>query len=212
MRLARLRFLVGLREQWREQVAQVRRMRGWVLEMEAILCGQWATAQEALTNESVGQRFDAWCSQLAQLAVSEQLSEQEQNCLTYFLQVTADLRPRPIQCYNIEHFPRTNNDLERYIRSLKTRYRRVSGRKNWNGYLLRYGRCIAYYDCMEEEHIGSGEIERFLCSGGHQRWRAMRTQGRQEQSEQLKIYRFRHRRQHYLSALEARWGTAALCT
>jgi hypothetical protein len=40
-------------------------------------------------------------------------------------------------------------DMEGYIRSLKTRYRRVSGRKNWNSYLLRYGRCVAYYDWLE---------------------------------------------------------------
>ena len=212
MRLARLRFLVGLRQQWREQISRVRRMRGWVIETEHILSGQWATAQETLTNEKVGQRFDAWCSQLAQLAASELLSEQEQRCLTHFLQATADLRPRLMQCYNVEHFPRTNNDLERYIRSLKTRYRRVSGRKNWNAYLLRYGRCIAYYDCMEQEHMSSGEIECLLRRVGHQRWRAMRAQCRQEQGEQLKIYRFRHRRERYLSELEARWAAAATCT
>ncbi len=31
------------------------------------------------------------------------------------------------------------NEMEGYIRGLKTRYRRISGRKNWNAYLLRYG-------------------------------------------------------------------------
>ncbi|HEU5382881.1 MAG TPA: hypothetical protein VFV38_46330 [Ktedonobacteraceae bacterium] len=187
-------------------------MRGWVRETEALLSGQWAPVQDPLNNQSVGRRFDAWCSHLAKLEASGQLSEQEQRCLTYFLQVTADLRPRLIQCYNIKHFPRTNNDLERFIRSLKTRYRRVSGRKNWNAYLLRYGRCIAWYDGMQKEDLSAGEVERFFCRVGHRRWREMRAQCRLEQREQLNIYRFRHRREWYLSELEARWATAAECT
>ena len=42
--------------------------------------------------------------------------------------------------------PHTNNDMEGSIQGLKTRYRRISGRKNWNSYLLRYERSVAYYD------------------------------------------------------------------
>jgi len=70
-------------------------------------------------------------------------SELEQTCLTEFLQVLTNLRPHLVQCYDRVGFPRTNNDMERSIRGLKTQYRRVSGRKNWNRYLLRYGRSVA---------------------------------------------------------------------
>jgi len=48
-----------------------------------------------------------------------------------------NLRSHLVQCYDQEGFPRTNNEMERSIRALKTRYRRISGRKNWNSYLLR---------------------------------------------------------------------------
>jgi hypothetical protein len=34
--------------------------------------------------------------------------------------------------------------MEGCIRVIKTRYRRISGRKNWDGYLLRYGRRVTY--------------------------------------------------------------------
>ncbi len=61
MRLDRLKMLVGLREQWREQVAEVRCMRQWVIQTEHVLAGQCASAGEAITNETVGQRLDAWC-------------------------------------------------------------------------------------------------------------------------------------------------------
>jgi hypothetical protein len=40
----------------------------------------------------------------------------------------------------------------------------------------------------------------------------MRARYRLEQREQLKIYRFRHRREHYLSELEARWEKTAIGT
>jgi len=212
MKLARLKTLVGLREQWQQQMNQLRRMYEWLLKTEHILSGEWVTSEEALTNEHVAQRFDSWITSLTQLAASHSLSDQEQDCLLHFLKITAGLRPHLIQCYDLVGFPRTNNDMEGYIRSLKTRYRRVSGRKNWNSYLLRYGRCVAYYDWLERAGISSAEIAHMLHGVGHQQWRAMRTQYRYEQREQLKIYRFRHKRERYLTDLETRWAATGTGT
>jgi hypothetical protein len=42
-------------------------------------------------------------------------------------------------CYNVEGLPRTNNELERFIRPSKMRHRRVSGRKNVHDFTIRYG-------------------------------------------------------------------------
>ena len=168
---------------------------------EHILSGAWATPEDILSNEHVAQRFDAWIAHLTQLAASHSLSEAVQTCLLQFLKITEGLRPHLIQCYDQEGFPRTNNDMEGYIRSLKTRYRRVSGRKNWNSYLLRYGRCVAYYDWLERAGISSAEIAHLLQGVGHQQWQAMRAR-----------YRFRHRRERYLAELEARWEKTALGT
>ncbi len=87
--------------------------------------------------------------------------------------------------------------MERYIRSLKTRYRRISGRKNWNAYQLHYGSCIVYYDWIEQEYLDPASVARMLGHVGHQRWR-------QEQRDQLKMYRLRHKRERYLLEPEAR--------
>ena len=203
---------MGLREQWQEQVRQVRQMYEWLLQTEHILSGAWATPQDILSNEHVAQRFDAWIAHLTQLAASHSLSEAVHTCLLQFLKITQGLRPHFIQCYDLEGFPRTNNDMEGYIRSLKTRYRRVSGRKNWNSSLLRYGRCVAYYDWLERAGTSSAEIAHLLQGVGHQQWQAMRARYRSEQQEQLKLYRFRHRRERYLAELEARWEKTALGT
>jgi hypothetical protein len=210
--LDRLKVLVGLRKQWSKEISEVRRLRDWLLDTEHILAGEWAQAEEGLTNENVAQRFDIWCAHLADLAATESLSENEQSCLSHFLKITQGLRPHLIQCYDRQDFPRTNNAMEGYIRSVKTRYRRISGRKNWNGYLLRYGRCVAYYDWLEQEQISQVEIEEMLQRVGHQQWRDMRQQGRNEQCEQLKMYRFRHKRERYLLDLETRWDQIDICT
>jgi hypothetical protein len=212
MRLDRLKMLVGLREQWRGQVAEVRRMREWVIQTEHILAGQWASAGEVLTNETVGRRLDAWSQHLTQQAHDTSLSSTQHDCLSHFLKVTSDLRPHLIQCYDVKGFPRTNNDMERYIRTLKTRYRRVSGRKTWNAYLLRYGRCIAFYDWIEQEQLDSATVTLFLSRVGHERWRQARAHWRLEQGDQLKMFRFRHKRSRFLQALETRWARAATCT
>lgn len=188
-------------------------MREWVLTTEHLLSGTWAQSEEDLTNAAVAERFDHWCATLAQLHATGTLMEEEQRCLAHFLQITHNLRPRLVLCYDHPDFPRTNNDLEGYIRSLKTRYRRISGRKNWNSYLLRYGGSVAYYDCLQRE--GEAAFEARLKRVSYHQWRAARLHCRARQSTQLKMWRFRHKREHFLRSLEQRWtettpGTASL--
>jgi len=130
-KLARLQAIVAERVAWAEQLAQVRRMHGWVLSAEHILDASWAEGGKVVSNETVGSRLDAWREQMAAHLTDGTLCEQEQECLTEFLQVLSNLRSHLVQCYDREDFPRTNNDMERSIRRLKTRYRRISGRKNW---------------------------------------------------------------------------------
>ena len=102
-----------------------------------------------MSNATVGSRLDAWRAQMASRLSDGTLSDQEREYLTEFLQVLSNLRPYLVQCYDREEFPRTNNEMEGSIRRLKTRYRRISGRKNWNAYLLRYGRSVAYDEWWE---------------------------------------------------------------
>ena len=67
----------------------------------------------------------------------------ERQCLEHFVHVTRNMRSQLIECYELDALPRTNNDREGFIRSIKTGYRRISGRKHWNRYLLRYGRRVS---------------------------------------------------------------------
>jgi hypothetical protein len=204
-----LKELVARREQWRGDLDCMRRLHGWVLEAEAILSGSWAAGDERVTNAGVAVRFDAWVVKLKEEASRQNLTETEQHCLSHFLQVTASLRPQLIQCYDVAGLPRTNNAMAGFIRAIKTRYRRVSGRKNWNRYLLRYGRRVAYYEAQVRSIGGvagvHGAVERVTPA----QWRRGRAEQRARQADQLKQYRFRHKRATFLQGLEARWTAAA---
>ena len=136
-KLARLKAIVAERAAWADQLAQIKRMHRWVLEVEHLLDRSWAQQGEVVSNVTVGRRLDAWREHMVKLLTDGSLSQQEQECLSEFLQVLSNLRPYLVQCYDRQDFPRTNNEMERSIRRLKTRYRRISGRKNWNAYLLR---------------------------------------------------------------------------
>jgi len=93
--------------------------------------------------------------------------------------------------------------MERRIRAIKTRYRRITGRKNWNSYLLRYGRSVAFYDWWEQDVERSKPFLHQAAQLDRVTWRKQRMA-----SCQLKRFRFRHKRQAFLTSLEARWEAA----
>ena len=205
----RLQTIVAERTAWASHLAQVKRMHGWVVEVEHLLDGSWAQPEEVVSNATVGSRLDEWRERMAQLLTDGTLSELERECLSEFLQVLSNLRPYLVQCYDRKDFPRTNNEMERSIRGLKTQYRRISGRKNWNAYLLRYGRSVAYAAWWEQDAAHRHQLELRAARLDRARWRELRRETTAAHREQLTRFRFRHRRQAYLNSLEARWVAAA---
>jgi len=134
---------VSLHEEKKEALTAIRRMREWVIEAEHIFEGSWARPGEVISNGEVGRRFDAYLGRLSCFLEAEERTDDEQLRVGHLLKVLTHLRPGLVQCYDRVGFPRTNNEMERMIRAIKMQYRRISGRKNWNSYLLRYGRCVA---------------------------------------------------------------------
>lgn len=105
-------------------------------------------------------------------------------------------------CYDVDGLPRTNNDLERFMRFLKSAQRRISGRLNVHDPMIRYGPFLAFLDQQETEaqllerlvHVSH---EAFL----HER-QALETSLLHEQ----KRHRFLYHRQDYLADLEQQWA------
>ena len=199
-------------------------MRQWVLEAEDILDGSWAETQEGriaslqkseskyITNEEVGIRFDDFIQKLSQNLEKEAINQIERECLEQFLQVLKNLRPHLIQCYDVQGFPRTNNEMEGSIRKIKTSYRRVSGRKNWNAFLLRHGRNVAFYAWWGADPQRWRQFEKLAQHINREQWRQIQKETTSAQSEQLKRFRFLHKREKFLAALEDRWATASETT
>ncbi len=207
-KLTRLQAIVAERADWAEQLAPVKRLHGWLLEVEHLLDRSWGAEGDVVSNATVGTRLDRWRECMSSHLTDGSLSQLEQECLTEFLQVLSNLRSHLVQCYDREDFPRTNNDMERSIRALKTQYRRVSGRKNWNGYLLRYGRCVAYAAWWEQDVTHRKLLQEQVARLDRVRWRALRGETSNALHEQLTRFRFRHKRQSLLASLETRWATA----
>ena len=113
------------------------------------------------------------------------------------------------ECYDRENFPRTNNETEGSIRKIKTRYRRISGRKNWNKYLLRHGRNVGFYDWWASTPERWLQFEKLAQNVKKEVWIQHREELEKAQSEQLTRYRFCHLREKYLTTLENQWDAAA---
>ena len=137
------------------------------------------------------------------------LSGLEQECLTQFLQVLSNLRPYLVQCYNRKDFPRTNNEMERSIRGLKTRYRRISGRKNWNAYLLRYGRCVAYYEWWEQDAIKRQQLVQQATRLDRARWRQCAARRKPPRASNSRAFASATSARPISPRLEERWAAAA---
>ena len=88
-----------------------------------------AKSPEEISNAEVARRFDEWLKDLVSFLQVEGSTQEEHLRLGHLLKVMSHLRPGLVQCYDLPGFPRTNNDMEISIRALKTRYRRISGRK-----------------------------------------------------------------------------------
>ncbi len=234
-RLDRLKKILRIRENWRGRIESLKRMRQWVLSAEHILDVSWADSKtedaatekiphptkisrsavkeqnkknKRITNKEVEVRFDNWRKEIGKELEEGELSENERKHLEDFLQVLDNARPYLIRCYDIPDFPRTNNDTERTIRKMKTGYRRITGRKNWNPYLLRYGRYIAFYDWWGRDQRKWQQLIDLAKKVDQVYFRQIQREATVAQSGQLKRFRFRHQTEKYLEALEDRWEAA----
>lgn len=167
---------------------------------------------ELVTNEQVALRLDRWRQEQALSLQDPTLPQQERACLEHFLNVLDNLRPYLMQCYDREDFPRTNNETEGSIRKIKTRYRRISGRKNWNKYLLRHGRNVGFYDWWASSPERWQHFKKLAQNVKKERWVQNREELEKAQSEQLIRFRFCHLRDKYLATLENQWDAIASLT
>lgn len=183
-------------------------MRQWMMQAEHIFDGSWASTSDEVTTAEVGERLDQWLERLRSYVSTLEPSGRLFQGLSPLLDTLTHLRPHLVCCYDVQGLPRTNNDLERCIRAIKTRYRRICGRKNWNAYVLRYGSCVAYYEWWSTQPQGVQLLEARLQQVTRGSWREVRQHARTQHHEQLDRFRFHHHREAFLAALETQWLAA----
>jgi hypothetical protein len=107
-------------------------------------------------------------------------------------------------CYQVAGLPRTNNDLETFLRRLKTNQRRITGRKAVHDFILRYGKYAAFVDFTESQEqllarLGQVPDEAFVKERAALRAAEARLQLQ---------HRFQHHREPLFCELERRWEVA----
>src|SRR5207249_4102093 len=76
-RLRRLKTIVSLHEEKKECLAQIKSMREWVVEVEHIFDGSWASQAEEITNVEVARRFDGYLQRLSCFVEAQERTEDE---------------------------------------------------------------------------------------------------------------------------------------
>ncbi len=79
--------------------------------------------------------------------------------------------------------------------------RRIRGRKNWNSYLPRYGRCVSCHEWWHQQPDGDARLSERLQQVDPAAFRQDRQETRESHQEQLNRFRFCHRPLAYLASL-----------
>ena len=196
--LRRLIVLVKRRLPFATQAKRYRQQRQWLIDLEHLLDPK---RDPSKTSAGVMQAVDSY---LIELITRNTHDTEDQQVADHINQIFRSFWWGLFTCYDVEGLPRTNNELERFIRQIRMGYRRVSGRKNVHDFVIRYGAYVALIDPAESldellARMAEVDQEDFL----KERKRLSLTL-----LDEVKIYRFQHHREEYLAELEARWEAA----
>lgn len=145
MLLRRLIVVTKRRLPFVERVERYRRQRQWLIDLEHLLDPE---REPPKTRVSVAQAVDRY---LVDLTTRSTHDTQDRRIANRINQVFRNFWGGLFACYNVEGLPRTNNELERFIRQIKMGQRRVSGRKNVHNFIIRYGAYAALINDTESQ-------------------------------------------------------------
>jgi hypothetical protein len=184
-------------------VAQLRQQRQWLIDLEHLLDPPAKPGQPPPTSQSVTQAVDHYLTKLL-ARVAAVGDEEDQQVATHINKTFRERWWGLFKCYEVEGLPRTNNELERYMRRIKSGHRRVLGRKNVHDFIIRYGRHAACVDYQESVDELLARLQQVSQDDFLRERRALEVALLREQ----KRHRFRHHQADYLRELENRWCIA----
>jgi hypothetical protein len=199
--LERLIRLTDLRLPFAAQREQLVRQRQWLIDLDRLLDPDEPPTSGAI----IARQVQAYLDRL-QNTVAAGGDAWDQQVVAHIVQTFRNRWWGLFACYDVAELPRTNNELETFLRRLKTGQRRITGRKNVHDFIVRYGRFAAFLDTDESHQaLLSRLLQVRLSDFEHERAQLDTTQELAE-----KRHCFRHDQPIFLAALETRW--AAACT
>lgn len=200
--LRRLLALTKHRLPFAARVERYRRQRQWLIDLEHLL------DPEREPPKSSASVKHAVADYLIDLTTRSTHDAEDQQVAEHIHQSFSSFWWGLFTCYDVPGLPRTNNELERFIRQIRMGHRRVSGRKNVHDFIIRYGAYAALVDPSESldqllARLAEVDQEAFL----QERKRLNLTL-----LDEAKAHRFRYHRPDYLAELEARWEAAVAQT
>lgn len=201
--LRRLISVVDQRLPFTDQVTRLRRQRQWLIDLAHLLDPAPQPTQPPPTSQSVAQSVDRYLVNLIIQAIAT-ADQQDQIVAAHIEQTFRNRWWGLFICYDVEGLPRTNNELETYMRRIKSGQRRISGRKNVHHFIIRYGRyaaCVDFQESLDELLIRLQQVS-------HDDFLYERQALDTALLREIKRHRFRHHRDVYLRELEERWTAA----
>ena len=184
-------------------MAQLRQQRQWLIDLEHLLDPPEQPDQPLPTSQSVAQAVDRSLTELL-AQVGGDMDEEDQRVAAHIDKTFRERWWGLFKCYDVDGLPRTNNELERYMRRIKSGQRRILGRKNVHDFIIRYGRYAACVDYQESADELLARLQQVSQDDFLRERRALDIALLREQ----KRHRFRHHQDDYLRELEARWANA----
>lgn len=196
--LRRLISLTQHRQPFASRVERYRRQRQWLIDLEHLLDPDRSPPK---TSAGVAQAVELYLLDLTRHLATD---PEDQVVADHINRVFRSFWWGLFACYDVAGLPRTNNELERFIRQIKMGQRRVSGRKNVQDFIIRYGA----YAALVDEAEGQDELLARLQEVDQAEFLKERNRLNLTLLQETKSHRFRFHRADYLADLEARWEAA----
>jgi len=199
--LRQLIQVTDLRLAFAAQRDQLVRQRQWLIDLDRLL----DPLEPPASGLAVAQQVQAYLEHL-QLSQAANADAWDRQVADHIVQTFRNRWWGLFACYDVAGLPRTNNELETFLRRLKTNQRRITGRKNVHDFIVRYGRFAAFLDDTESQPALLKRLSEVPLSA----FEYERAQLALIQELAGKRHRFRHDQPIFLAALETRWAAACL--
>lgn len=199
--LKEIRHLTQHRFEFEDTYQRLRRQQDYVLGLAEILDpprteqGAWTQ-----TGAEVAQSIEYFLDGLQRTRV---LYPEDEPIIEHIIHRTEAWAPGLFFCYDEPLIPRTNNDMEHYIGSLKRQRRRITGRKATADYLTRHGPYLVFHDNNETTE----EILARFRNVSYETFRQERQRFQEAHAVQSRIRSFRRNTEGFLERAELLWRT-----